>query len=659
MAKQTALRQGAAARRATPSKRLISRLSSSPSIALVVITAALLLFSSASLALAGSSDAAPATTRDAEFVVDVAKAESAADAKPPAPTAGDEIAASASAAAPLSATPPSSRQAAATAAAAAAPSPSTSSSSKEAKPAAPVPLVREPSKWKATGPPFAGSAYSFFVADGKKQPVLAYQEASKGAVGAGSAPGGVTRLYRLEGGGSWTAAAAPLPAPAMTATADAVVEGSEPDLKTIDTSRAVDYFLNGVAVSPQSGLVFVVFFPFATTDAAVERAKSATPLVYATAATGEDAGWVLVGAPSRADGAKAAASAPAPAAAAAAAAVPVGLGRAGPWRGAAVAADGDEVFVAYTSGGGGSNGTLTVSRATVRKTGGAEAAAPAAPEARGAPAAAPAAASASPVLTTTAWTRVGSKPLEAKTSPGRAFVGSSGGHLFAGFENGDPFPGIAFERWSKRVGDKRFDDGRWERACGGNNGDGTVPDSGNSQYDAPFLVAADGSAFLGTSPGTATNAVAAAAAALLTSTGFDELDKLGKLPNQVYVCRPGARTWSGVFGGATGATAEGVEGRQSLTALALGPKDALFAAYEGQAGPFVSRSGSGGGKDGSSKPTTVGGQGLGGRVLGRPMGLVVDASGVPTIALTNRGFGNTTGDSEDFREIVVKTCKGC
>jgi len=141
--------------------------------------------------------------------------------------------------------------------------------------------------------------------------------------------------------------------------------------------------------------------------------------------------------------------------------------------------------------------------------------------------------------------------------------------------------------------------------------------------------------------------------------GFDELDKLGKLPNQVYVCRPGARTWSGVFSGATGATAEGVEGRQSLTALALGPKDALFAAYEGQAGPFVSRSGSGGGKDGSSKPTTVGGQGLGGRVLGRPMGLVVDASGVPTIALTNRGFGNTTGDSEDFREIVVKTCKGC
>ena len=147
---------------------------------------------------------------------------------------------------------------------------------------------------------------------------------------------------------------------------------------------------------------------------------------------------------------------------------------------------------------------------------------------------------------------------------------------------------------------------------------------------------------------------------MLTSKGFDELDKLGKLPNQVYVCKPGARGWSGVFSGPGGATAEGVEGRQSLTALALGPGDrSVFAAYEGQAGPFVSKSGGGNARDGGSKPSTVGGQGLGGRVLGRPVGLVVDANGVPTIALTNRGFGNTTGDSEDFREIVVKTCKSC
>lgn len=614
-------------------------LSSSFSIALVVV-AVLLLFS-ASLAMAGAPDAAaPTKTRDAEFTVDVTKAEAAAEGKSPASAAGGDSVASAAAAAaaplPAPATPPK------MAVTAAAPSSTTSSSSKdkEAKPAAPVPLVREPSKWKATGPPFAGSAYSFFAADGKKQPVLAYQEASKGAVGAGSAPGGVTRLYRLENGGSWTAAAAPLPAPAMTATADAVAAdgGEKEPLKTIDTSRAVDYFLNGVAVSPQSGLTFAVFFPFATTDAAVERAKSATPLVYATAATGEDAGWVLVGAPSTTKDESAAA------------AVPVGLGPAGPWRGAAVAADGDEVFVAYTSNGGGSNGTLTVSRATVKKNANAkEASSPSKDSAD-----APAAASASPVLTTTTWTRVGSKSLETKTSPGRAFVGAAGGHLLAGFENGDPFPGIAFERWSKKVGDKKFDDGKWEKACGGNNNNGTVPDSGNSQYDAPFVVAGDGSAFLGTSPGSATNAVAAAAAALLTSSGFAELDKLGKLPNQVYVCRPGARSWKEVFGGSNGATAEGVEGRQSLTALALGPKDAVFAAYEGQAGPFVSKSGSDGGK-----PVTVGGQGLGGRVLGRPVGLVVDANGVLTIALTNRGFGNTTGDSEDFREIVVKTCKGC
>ena len=33
-------------------------------------------------------------------------------------------------------------------------------------------------------------------------------------------------------------------------------------------------------------------------DAAVEKAKAATPLVYATTAAGEDAGWVLVGAAS-------------------------------------------------------------------------------------------------------------------------------------------------------------------------------------------------------------------------------------------------------------------------------------------------------------------------------------------------------------------------
>ena len=647
MAKQTARRQGAEARRTTSNNKVISLCfsssSSAKSIALVVV-AALLLFS-ASLAVAASPDATSPTTRDAEFNIDVAKAgAAAAEAKAPSPAAGDEIAASGAAAAPspAPATPsPKSSPAAATA-----PSSSTSSS-KEAKPAAPVPLVREPSKWKATGPPFAGSAYSFFAADGKKQPVLAYQEASKGAVGAGSAPGGATRLYRLENGGSWVAAAAPLPAPSMTATADAVDDGAsdKPDLKTIDPARAVDYFLNGVAVSPQSGLVFVVFFPFATTDAAVEKAKAATPLVYATVATGEDAGWVLVGAPSSSSESSSSS------ATTASAAVPVGLGRAGPWRGAAVAADGDEVFVAYTANGGGSNGTLTVSKATVKKNAAAAASAPDAASASSS------SSSSSPLLTTTTWTRVGSKPLEvAKTSPGRAFVGANGGHLVAGYENGDPFPGIAFERWSKKIGDKKFDEGKWERACGGNNANGTVPDSGNSQYDAPFLVASDGSAFLGTSPGTATNAVAAAAAALLTSTGFDELDKLGKLPNQVFVCKPGAKSWREVFSGANGATAEGVEGRQSLTALALGPKDSVFAAYEGQAGPFVSKSG-GNARDGSSKPTTVGGQGLGGRVLGRPVGLVVDANGVPTIALTNRGFGNTTGDSEDFREIVVKTCK--
>ena len=375
--------------------------------------------------------------------------------------------------------------------------------------------------------------------------------------------------------------------------------------------------------------------------------------MYATAGTGEDAGWVLVGAPSKKDGDDASSSS------SSSAAVPVGLGRAGPWRGAAVAADGDEVFVAYTPSGGGSNGTLTVSKATVKKNA-KEATAPKDSSSSSSSSSDAASATpASPLLTTTTWTRVGSKPMEAKTSPGRAFVGANGGHLVAGFENGDPFPGIAFERWSKKIGDKKFDEGKWERACGGNNGNGTVPDSGNSQYDAPFVVAGDGSAFLGTSPGTATNAVAAAAAALLTSSGFAELDKLGKLPNNVYVCKPGARSWKEVFSGAGGATAEGVEGRQSLTALALGPKDALYAAYEAQAGPFVSRSSGSGSKDGGSKPATVGGQGLGGRVLGRPVGLVVDANGVPTIALTNRGFGNTTGDSEDFREIVVKTCKGC
>ena len=652
MGKQTTRRQGAAARRAASSKVISLRSLSSSSIALVVV-AALLLFS-ASLVLAASSDATSPATRDAEFSMDVAKAGAAAEGQAPAPDAGNEIGAS-DAPSPAPAPPPSKTAATAAAAAAAAAAAPSSSTSKEAKPAAPVPLVRGPSKWKATGPPFAGSAYSFFVADGKRQPVLAYQEASKGAVGAGSAPGGATRLYRLDGGtGSWTAAAAPLPAPSMTATADAVDDGAErnPDLKTIDSSRAVDYFLNGVAVSPQSGLVFVVFFPFATTDAAVEKAKAATPLVYATTAAGEDAGWVLVGAAS--------ANSTTASSSAAAAAVPVGLGRAGPWRGAAVAADGDEVFVAYTANGGGNNGTLTVSKATVKKN--ASPAAPPPPSGKGSEAAsAPAAAAASsqPLLTTTTWSRVGSKPLEAKTSPGRAFVGASGGHLVAGFENGDPFPGIVFERWSKKVGDAKFDDGRWERACGGSNANGTVPDSGNSQYDAPFLVAPDGSAFLGTSPGTATNAVAAAAAALLTSTGFDQLDQLGKLPNQVWACRPGAKGWREVFSGPGGATAEGVEGRQSLTALALGPKDALFAAYEAQAGPFVSRSGGAGTRDGSSKPATVGGQGLGGRVLGRPVGLVVDAGGVPTIALTNRGFGNTTGDSEDFREIVVKTCKEC
>lgn len=649
MGKQTARRQGAEARGATSKKvislRSLSSLSLSSSIALAAVAALLLLSFSASLALAASPDATSPTTRDAEFSIDVAKMGAAAEGKAPAPAAGNnEIAASAGAPSPAPATPFSSKTAPA-AAAAAAPS---SSTSKEAKPAAPVPLFRGPSKWKATGPPFAGSAYSFFVADGKKQPVLAYQEASKG-VGAGSAPGGATRLYRLQNGGSWAAAAAPLPAPSMTATADAVDDGdaSKPDLKTIDSSRAVDYFLNGVAVSPQSGLVFVVFFPFATTDAAVEKAKAATPLVYATTATGEDAGWVLVGAPSSA-------AANSSSDAAATAAVPVGLGRAGPWRGAAVAADGDEVFVAYTANAGGNNGTLTVSKATVKKNSNAAATS----SGKGAEAA-PDAAAASPLLTTTTWSRVGSKPLEvSKTSPGRAFVGASGGHLVAGFENGDPFPGIAFERWSKKIGDSKFDDGRWERACGGSNANGTVPDSGNSQYDAPFLVGPDGTAYLGTSPGTATNAVAAAAAALLTSTGFDQLDKLGKLPNQVWSCKPGSKNWKEVFSGANGATAEGVEGRQSLTALALGPKDAVFAAYEGQAGPFVSKSG-GNARDGSSKPATVGGQGLGGRVLGRPVGLVVDAGGVPTIALTNRGFGNTTGDSEDFREIVVKTCKEC
>lgn len=657
MAKQASRRQGV---KATSNKvissavaaRSLSSPALSKSITLAVVSAVLLF---ASLALAGSPDAAPPATRDAEFSADVAKAEVMADVKSLGTAAGDETA-SAPSPATLSATPPSKTAAARAAAPSSSSSSSaSSSSSKEAKPAVPVPLVRQPSKWKATGPPFAGSAYSFFVADGKKQPVLAYQEASKGAVGAASAPGGATRLYRLENGGSWTAAAAPLPAPSLSAAADAVAEGeaggADPELKTIDTTRVVDYFLNGVAVSPQSGLIFVVFFPFATTDAAVERAKAATPLVYTTAATGEDAGWVLVGAPSTD------ASSSSSDAAAAPAAVPVGLGKAGPWRGAAVAAEGDDVFVAYTSNGGGSSGTLTVSKATVKKNASASASSSSSSSSKDSASSASAPAP-SPLLTTTTWTRVGSKPLETKTSPGRAFVGASGGHLLAGYENGDPFPGIVFERWSKKIGDKKFDEGKWKRACGGNNANGTVPESGNSQYDAPFLVAGDGSAFLGTSPGTATNAVAAAAAALLTSTGFDELDKLGKLPNQVYACKPGARSWSAVFSGPNGATADGVEGRQSLTALAMGPKDSIFAAYEGQAGPFVSKSGNGA-RDGSSKPTTVGGQGLGGRVLGRPVGLVIESSGVPTIALTNRGFGNTTGDSEDFREIVVKTCKGC
>ena len=478
----------------------------------------------------------------------------------------------------------------------------------------------------------------------------------QGRGGAGIRPGRRDEPLPSRERGSWAAAAAPLPAPAMTATADAVVanaEGGEPELKTIDTSRAVDYFLNGVAVSPQSGLIFVVFFPFATTDAAVERAKRRRRWCTRRRRRERTPGGCSSGRPLEGGRRKTASSAPAPPLPLPS---PSGWGGRGPGGAPPWPPTGTRCSWLTPPAAAGSNGTLTVSRATVKKTGARKQLLLRKTLLLLLPLLLPLRL----VLTTTAWTRVGSKPLEAKTSPGSAFVGCQRRATSSrASRTGTRSPGSRSSAGPRRSETKDSTTASGSAPAAGTTATGRSRTRATRSTTRPSWSPADGSAFLGTSPGTATNAVAAAAAALLTSSGFDELDKLGKLPNKVYVCRPGARSLERGLQRRHRGDGRGRRGQAEPDGAGAGAEGRDLRRLRGPGGPLCFQDSGGGGKDGSSKPATVGGQGLGGRVLGRPVGLVVDGNGVPTIALTNSGFGNTTGDSEDFREIVVKTCKGC